>query len=386
MDAWKGSFAQNQLEKFGWNKGDGLGKNKDGNVKHISVTKKNDKKGVGVGQDQWEFAWWDHLFNKSASGVVINKDDDKGEVKVETKNHNMRKSKTGIISIVKPSGISESESSPSETPSGESTPIPEEKPKTMMDSVKGVHQSFAQRIASSQLYGAFVKSTTGALDPSAPTSEQTSKNPSANGSDAEPGNEFKDYSVRVTDAELFAACEGRTARKGGRGLVDQKGKFSRVMTEYLTNSTDEPVLSSTVEEIIIEQKTQKRKKSDEKDDTKPKKKKAKRDDADKESKKKLKKSSKEKKSKKETVEKTKSKKDKQKSDSADADAAGKTKKTESKDDLVKSKADKKEKKSKKEKSKKQDKDSKTSKKRSADADADSEMKVKSKKSKKSKKD
>lgn len=87
------------------------------------------------------------------------------QIKVETKNHNMRKSKTGIISIVKPSGISESESSLSETPSGESTPIPEEKPKTMMDSVKGVHQSFAQRIAASQLYGAFVKSTTGALDP-----------------------------------------------------------------------------------------------------------------------------------------------------------------------------------------------------------------------------
>jgi hypothetical protein len=61
-------------------RGDGLGKNKDGNIKHISVTKKNDKKGVGVGQDQWEFAWWDHLFNKSASGVVINKDEDKGEV------------------------------------------------------------------------------------------------------------------------------------------------------------------------------------------------------------------------------------------------------------------------------------------------------------------
>jgi hypothetical protein len=77
----------------------------------------------------------------------------------------MRKSKTGIISTVKPSGISESESSPSDTPSGASTPISEEKPRTMMDSVKGVHQSFAQRIASSKLYGAFVKSTSGALDP-----------------------------------------------------------------------------------------------------------------------------------------------------------------------------------------------------------------------------
>ncbi|KAI8581909.1 hypothetical protein K450DRAFT_229859 [Umbelopsis ramanniana AG] len=380
MDAWNGSFAQNQLEKFGWNKGDGLGKNKDGNVKHISVTKKNDKKGVGVGQDQWEFAWWDHLFNKSASGVVINKDDDKGEVKVETKNHNMRKSKTGIISTVKPSGISESESSPSETPSGASTPVLEEQPRTMMDSVKVVHQSFAQRIASSKLYGAFVKSTTGALDPSAPNSEQASKETSANASDADSDNEFKDYSVRITDAELFAACEGRTARKGGRGLVDQKGKFARVMTEYLANSADEPALPSNVEESS---KDKKRKKSDEKDDTKPKKKKAKRDDADKESKKKLKKSSKEKKSKKDSDEKTKSKKDKQK---GDAVAASKTEKIESKDEMAKSKTAKKEKKAKKEKSKKQDKDSKVSKKRSVEDVADSEIKVKSKKSKKSKKD
>jgi hypothetical protein len=76
----------------------------------------------------------------------------------------MRKSKTGIISTVKPSGKSDSESS-SEATSVESTPVPEEKPRTMMDSVKAVHQTIAQRVASSKLYGAFVKSSTGALDP-----------------------------------------------------------------------------------------------------------------------------------------------------------------------------------------------------------------------------
>jgi hypothetical protein len=74
-------FTQNTDSHLTFARGEGLGKNKDGNVKHISVTKKNDKKGVGVGQDQWEFAWWDHLFNKSASGVVINKDNQKDEVR-----------------------------------------------------------------------------------------------------------------------------------------------------------------------------------------------------------------------------------------------------------------------------------------------------------------
>lgn len=40
------SFAQKQMAKLGWNEGDGLGKNRDGIKKSISVVKKNDTKGV----------------------------------------------------------------------------------------------------------------------------------------------------------------------------------------------------------------------------------------------------------------------------------------------------------------------------------------------------
>lgn len=40
--------------------------------------------------------------------------------------------------------------------------------------------------------------------------------------------------MKMTDAELFALCEGRTARKGGRGLVEPKGKYARVMPEFLS--------------------------------------------------------------------------------------------------------------------------------------------------------
>ncbi|KAG2182321.1 hypothetical protein INT43_007251 [Umbelopsis isabellina] len=348
MDAWKGSFAQSQLEKFGWNKGDGLGKNKDGKTKHISVTKKNDKKGVGVGQDQWEFAWWDHLFNKSASGVIINKDEDKGEVNVSTKKHEMRKSKTGIISTVRPSGKSNSTPSSEESESDKSTPTPEEKsedkPVTMMDSVKAVHQSMTQKVASANLYGAFVKSTAGVLDPSAPMSEQTSNASSKNTSDVEVDDEFKDYSVRITDAELFAACEGRTARKGGRGLVEQTGKFARVMVEYLANRDDVEVDQS--------KKSEKRKFIDEEDDTKPKEKKAKKDKTMKT--KKSKKSIKEKKSKKDkdTVkpskvkvstddEKKEKKKEKKEKKDKKAKKEKTAKKSKSKDTSVDGKKDKK---------------------------------------------
>jgi hypothetical protein len=42
------SFAEKQLAKFGWNQGEGLGKNKDGIKKSISVVKKNDTKGVSL--------------------------------------------------------------------------------------------------------------------------------------------------------------------------------------------------------------------------------------------------------------------------------------------------------------------------------------------------
>ncbi|TPX44058.1 hypothetical protein SeMB42_g03181 [Synchytrium endobioticum] len=69
----------------------------------------------------------------------------------------------------------------------------------------------------SLLYGAFVKSAT--------TTEDTDK----------------DYSIKVTDEELFAACEGRTARKGAR--AEQPGKLKRTKIarkkEMLVNSPDD---------------------------------------------------------------------------------------------------------------------------------------------------
>ncbi|RCH78247.1 hypothetical protein CU097_001720, partial [Rhizopus azygosporus] len=151
----------------------------------------NDKKGVGVNQGQWEFAWWDHLYNKSASSVIVEKDENKDEIKVATKTKTKtRRSATGIISTQKPTGKSLQEKS--------STMNAVADQQNMMDSVKEVHTNIAQKLATASLYGAFVKNEEESSD-----------------------DELKDYSMKVSDAELFAACEGRTARKGGRGLVDQ---------------------------------------------------------------------------------------------------------------------------------------------------------------------
>lgn len=270
----------------------------------------------------------------------------------------MRKSKTGIISTVRPSGKSNSTPSSEESESDKNTPTTEEqsedKPVTMMDSVKAVHQSMSQKVASANLYGAFVKSTAGVLDPSAPTSEQTSNASSKNTSDAEIDDEFKDYSVRITDAELFAACEGRTARKGGRGLVEQKGKFARVMVEYLTNRDDVEADQS--------KKSEKRKLIDEDEDTKPKEKKAKKDKTMKT--KKSKKSSKEKKSKK------------------DKDTAKSSKVKSSIDtDKDEKKKEKKDKKDKKEKTIKKDKTTKKSKSKDTSVDSKKDKKLDGSKSK-----
>jgi hypothetical protein len=45
-------------------------------------------------------------------------------------------------------------------------------------------------------------------------------------SSSESDDDARDYSVRITDAELFTACEGRTARKGAR--VEQPAKLARL--------------------------------------------------------------------------------------------------------------------------------------------------------------
>ncbi|RCH80577.1 G patch domain-containing protein 4 [Rhizopus stolonifer] len=239
MDKWRGSFAQTQLEKFGWESGEGLGKNKEGNVKHISVSVKNDKKGVGVNGSQWEFAWWDHLYNKSASSVVVAKEE--GEIKVATKTKgDTRRSKTGIISTERPTGKSVQ-------PESDGTLSSMADQRNMMDSVKDIHINIAQRVASASLYGSFVKSAS------------TSAVATPTLSDKEEDDELKDYSIKVSDADLFAACEGRTARKGGRGLVDQTGKFKRVMKDFVR-----PV--DPDEQVDEKKKKSKKRKHDNEDD------------------------------------------------------------------------------------------------------------------------
>ena len=50
-----GGIGQKMLEKMGWSKGDGLGKEKQGRASHIEVAKKDDKSGLG-GKYSWDWA------------------------------------------------------------------------------------------------------------------------------------------------------------------------------------------------------------------------------------------------------------------------------------------------------------------------------------------
>ncbi|KAJ3326345.1 G patch domain-containing protein 4 [Boothiomyces sp. JEL0866] len=154
--AAKETFAERQLKKYGWKKGQGLGKNNEGISKAISVGVKNDTDGV------------------PSSTIKIAGTEDSIQIEKEES---------------------------------------KEKEKKL-------------------LYGAFVKA-----------------------GDAK--EEKKDYSIKVTDEELFRACEGRTARKGARG--EQNGKLSRAE------------LADKVREIKTKTKVKKSKKEKKKKEKKSKK-------------------------------------------------------------------------------------------------------------------
>lgn len=60
------------MKKFGWKEGSGLGKNENGMKEAIKVKIKNDSHGVGHNRgDEFTFHWWDHVFNKAASSIVV---------------------------------------------------------------------------------------------------------------------------------------------------------------------------------------------------------------------------------------------------------------------------------------------------------------------------
>lgn len=200
-------FAWSHMQGKGWNTGDGLGRHGQGIVDAIKPKLKFDQAGVGHSRaEEFEFHWWDHVFNKAAKSVKV--EDNEGEVRVD---FNSDKSELSTKKLRKK----------------------------------------AQKEMKNKLYSNFVKS--GTLMGGKMEEEEGH------------GNNFvedKDLSKlrELTDEELVAACGGRTAHKGSRHGHKMTAKLDRIAEaerEYMEN------YNKKVQEAegLVKEKRKKKKKS-----------------------------------------------------------------------------------------------------------------------------
>jgi len=162
-------FGRNQLVKYGWKEGKGLGKHENGIAKAIKPLLKFDTTGVGYDSGkEFSYHWWDHIFNSAAKNITV------------------EKSKNGVV--VRSSG------------------------NTALSSTK------SKQSKEFRLYGAFVKS--GVLNGTELKCAQTDT-----GSDHE---DDITLSSRLSAEELFKACGGCTAHKAARHGHRLSGKLRRL--------------------------------------------------------------------------------------------------------------------------------------------------------------
>ncbi|OMJ15038.1 G patch domain-containing protein 4 [Smittium culicis] len=193
------SFGQLQLEKFGWTKGEGVGKNKSGIKRAITVTKKYDLLGVGTDRENITNNWWDKLYNNASK--KIKSTSDQGSEKAEK-----TKQEDDGINLSK------------DTIDMEKSALAE----PMVFNINNPDLLY---------HGIFVKS--GGSDYSSMERYPETKEEDSEGIKFVKSvevitetNKTLDSIENLTDEQLFAACEGRTARKGAR--AEQPGKLSRV--------------------------------------------------------------------------------------------------------------------------------------------------------------
>jgi len=159
------AFAWNMMKSQGWSDGDGLGKNRQGRKTAIKPKLKFDSHGLGHDRsEEFEFHWWDHLFNSAAKGVKVNEPGEGGEISVSFM-------------------VDKSERS-----------------------AKKLRRRM-QKDMKNQLYSRFVKS--GTLQGEKLISEETKRDVVT---------EVKDLGKikTLSDDDLIKACGGRTAHKGAR--------------------------------------------------------------------------------------------------------------------------------------------------------------------------
>ncbi|XP_032525461.2 G patch domain-containing protein 4 [Danaus plexippus] len=170
-------FARKQLEKYGWTDGKGLGKNENGISEALKPKLKRSVTGIGydAAQDFTEH-WWSALYDKAASNV-----------EVEEKNGKTKKIKQKDNDF-------------------EITNSTWKLKKKSKDKEEKEYSEF------------FIK--TAVIDTGG------TKNTKVTVSDSDENDDRK--IITMTDEELFAACQGRTAHKGARHGLRALGKLARI--------------------------------------------------------------------------------------------------------------------------------------------------------------
>ncbi|KAG8560112.1 hypothetical protein GDO81_014795 [Engystomops pustulosus] len=175
-------FAEEQMLRHGWTEGKGLGKHEDGISKAIKVKVKCDTAGVGHNTaEQFTFHWWDHVFNKTASSISVEPDQDGVKVKK----------------------VSE-----------EDAVVSSKKPRAAM-------------LYGDKLYGRFIKAatlTSGGLEPV----EKSSPSITSDSSEDEDSKLDLSSATKLSDEDLVKICGGRTAHKGARHGLTMNAKLSRI--------------------------------------------------------------------------------------------------------------------------------------------------------------
>ncbi|XP_056402593.1 G patch domain-containing protein 4 [Hyla sarda] len=175
-------FAEQHMQRHGWSEGKGLGKREDGISEAIKVKVKCDTAGVGHNSaEQFTFHWWDHVFNKTASSISVEPDQDGVKVKK----------------------LSE-----------EAAPVSSKKPRKAM-------------LSRDMLYGRFIKSATLTSGGEKPVQDSSSSDTS-DSSDDEDSKLDLSSAAKLSDETLMKVCGGRTAHKGARHGLTMSAKLSRI--------------------------------------------------------------------------------------------------------------------------------------------------------------
>ncbi|CAH1642898.1 unnamed protein product [Spodoptera littoralis] len=173
-------FARKQLEKYGWTDGKGLGKHENGISEALKPKLKRSV--AGVGHDaaaEFNEHWWTTLYDKAAANVEV-------------------KEKNGKTKEIK---------------------TKDDKEFVITNSTWKLNKQKKDAENEEQYSDYFVR--TAVLTNGASNMERVRE------SDSEDDTEKKDV-FKMTDEELFAKCEGRTAHKGARHGLRAIGKLARI--------------------------------------------------------------------------------------------------------------------------------------------------------------